>query len=222
MTIDPLNRVAEPAWRIIPCKEYGRIDVAPEDVLGSDGRLNLAPGVLNKYVRADFADDAFRLSALGVSGLIPLTDRIAVRVRPRFPLSGLTHMVTVCGYSPAPLAVLRDYHATDRQEDWLLDVMTEGLLSTIDAISLKGLLRTYVRRAEVGSYPHGRINTTASMLRFAAHGINHKAEYSWFERTADNPPNRCLKSAVVSLHSRYVNAPEGRAPVNASAASPRR
>lgn len=207
MTIAPMDRLTEPDRVVVPCKEYGPIDVSPEDVIGPDGRLLLVRGVLNRYVEADFVDGGLRLSVKGFSGLIPLTDHIAIQVRPRFPLRNLTHMVAVCGYVPTMLSALRDYQATDRWSDWLFDVMADGLLSTLDTISVNGLLRTYQRRTEAGSYPHGRINATMSMLKYASRGVNHKAEYSWFERTVDNAPNRCLKSAVASLHGRYVNAP---------------
>ncbi|MGW5455819.1 McrC family protein [Nocardia sp. NPDC003979] len=208
MTVEPLNHLVEPGWKVITCKEYGPIDIGPEEILGPDGQLSLLPGVLNKYVDAAFVGDGLRLSAKGVSGLIPLADRIAIQVRPRFPVRNLTHMVAVCGYVPTALSALRDYQATDRWNDWLLDVMADGLLAAMDTINLNGLLRTYYQRTETGSYPHGRINATASMLRFAARGVNHRAEYSWFERTADNAPNRCLKSAVASLHGQYANAPQ--------------
>lgn len=207
MTVTPLVRPAEPDREPIPCKEYGLIDVDPSDVLGPDGRLALAPGVLNKYVRADFdKDNQVRLMAKGVTGLIPLTDRLTIQVRPRFPLRNLTHMVSVCGYAPTVLPALREYKSTDQWADWLLDVMADALLAAFDTITLNGLLRTYRRRIETGSYPHGRINTTASMLRYAARAVNHRAEYSWFERTIDNAPNRCLKSAIATLHGRYVRA----------------
>ncbi|WP_055497473.1 McrC family protein [Streptomyces albus] len=207
MTAVPLARLTESNRVVIPCKEYGPIDVAPGDVLGPDGRLTLLPQVLNKYVEADFVGEGLRLSAKGISGLIPLTDRITLQVRPRFPIRNLTRMVAVCGYVPTMLPALRDYQLTDRWSDWLLDVMADALLAALDTVSLNGLLRTYHRRSEAGSYPHGRINTTASTLRYASRGINHKAEFSWFERTADNAPNRCLKSAVALLHARYSRVP---------------
>lgn len=190
----------------IPCKEYGLIPVDPSAVLGPDGRLALVPGVLNKYVRADFKDNELRLSAKGVTGLIPLTDRLTIQVRPRFPLRNLTHMVSVCGYAPTVLSAMREYTSTDQWADWILDVMADALLAAFDVITVNGLLRTYRRRTETGSFPHGRINTTASMLQYASRGINHRAGYSWFERTVDNAPNRCLKSAVAFLHGRYVHA----------------
>ncbi|MFI6686281.1 McrC family protein [Streptomyces sp. NPDC050485] len=211
MTDAPLQRLTAPDRRIIPCREYGPIQVNSRDVLGPDGRLAIAPGVLGRYVRADFKDSELRLAAKGVTGLIPLTDRITIQVQPRFPLQNLTHMVSVCGYSPTALSALREYKATDRWSEWLLDVMADGLLAAMNTISLNGLFRTYHSRTETSSHPHGRINTTATILRYAAQGINHRAQYSWFERTIDNPLNRCLKSAIAFLCAHYVHAPRNRA-----------
>lgn len=192
---------------VIVCKEYGPIKVDPDQVLGSNGRLNLASGVLNKYVKADFVREELRLSAMGITGLIPLTDRITIQVRPRFPLQNLTHMVSVCGHTPTVLAALREYTANDQWNDWLLDVMADGLLAAFDTIRLNGLLRSYRYRTDVSSYPHGRIDTNVTILRYASRGINHRAQHSWFERTIDNSPNRCLKLAIAFLHSRYLHFP---------------
>lgn len=205
MTVSPLPSPLSER-RLVTCREYGQInDVAPHEVLGPEGRLSLAPGVLGHYVKADFKNNQMRLSALGVTGLVPLTDRIALQVTPRFPLRNLTQMVTACGYIPTALNALREYRQTDDWNHWLLDVMADGLLAGLDTIRANGLLRTYVRRTEVSSYPHGRIDMTATMLRLAARGIRHQAQYSWFERTVDNAPNRCLKSAVLTLHTTYVD-----------------
>lgn len=192
---------------LIRCREYGVIEVEPERVMLPDGSLRILAGVLGKYVTADFKDGRLRLRANGVSGLFALTEDITVQVRPRFPLTNLTHMTAVCGHVPTALPALREYRRTDRWQDWMLDVVADALLTALDVIEDHGLLRTYRRRTESSSYPHGRIEMAPTIRRFAARGVNHKAVYSWFERTADNPPNRCLKDAVSQLHSRYSARP---------------
>ena len=199
-----------PDVEIIPCREYGPIEVDTSKILDTEGRLALADGVLGRYVRADFKDQRLRLSAMGVTGLIPLTDHVMIQVRPRFPLQNLTHMVAVCGYTPTILSALRDYSPSDYWADWLLDVLADALLASIDTIRQQGLLRVYVRRSDVSAFPHGRINVTATATRIASRGINHRVDYSWFERTIDNPPNRLLKAAIFRLHARYLYAPRHR------------
>lgn len=192
---------------VVPCKEYGPIEVPMEEIVGPDGRLAIMPGILGHYARADFKANEIRLSALGVTGLVPLTDRMVAQVAPRFPLRNLTHMVNACGYSPTVISALRTYRPTDTWADWVIDVLADGLLTAIETIARNGMLRSYHRRTEVSSYPHGRIDATQTALRIASRGILHRAQYSWFERTVDNPPNRCLKCALNWLHDHYRKMP---------------
>lgn len=193
---------------IISCREYGPIEIEASKILGADGRLALADNAVGRYVRADFKDHRLRLSAMGVTGLIPLTDRVMIQVHPRFPLQNLTHMVTACGYTPTMLSALRDYSPSDYWADWLLDVLADALLASVDIIRQQGLLRIYVQRNDASAFPHGRVNLTATAARIASRGINHRADYSWFERTTDNAPNRLLKAAFLRLHARYLYAPK--------------
>ena len=192
---------------IIRCREYGPIEVDASKVLDAQGRLALADRVLGRYVRADFKEQRLRLSAMGVTGLIPITEHLMIQVRPRFPLQNLTHMVTACGYEPSILSALREYSPSDYWAYWLLDVLADALLASIDTIRQQGFLRVYVRRSDTSSFPHGRINFTATATRISSRGINHRVDHSWFERTIDNAPNRLLKAALLQLHYRYVSAP---------------
>ncbi len=202
MTQSPTAVRSRPS--LISAREYGRIELDPLVLLGSDGKLTLTPGVLGKYVRADFSNNELRLSAMGVTGLLPLNDDLMVQVKPRFPLRNLSRMVSECGYVPTVLSALRHYTVSDTLDDWMLDVMADALLAAFETITLNGLLRTYHRRTETSSYPHGRFDMTGTALLNAAHGTKHTAKYSWFERTVDNEPNRCLKSALTVLHRRYL------------------
>lgn len=195
--------LSSPERRLVQCKEYGEIDVSAEDVLRRDGTLRIPDDVLNHYVTTDFKDGALRVRALGISGIFALTDEISVQVQPRFPLSNLTHMVSVCGYVPTALPAMRTYRPTDRLEDWVLDVITDAFLVAVETIEEFGLLRTYHRRSDGSSYPHGRIEMGATVNMYAARGIDHKAAYSWFEKTADNPPNHCLRAAALHLNGKY-------------------
>lgn len=194
-----------PGRQLVACKEYAEIPVSPADLLGADGTLRLTEGVLNRYVDVDFANGRLRVRARGVSGVFALTDDVSVQVRPRFPLTNLTHMVSVCGYVPTALPAMRTYQATERWEDWMLDVVTDAFLVAAEEIEERGLLRIYRRRVDGSSYPHGRIEVGATINRYASRGIDHKAVHSWFERTADNSVNRCLRAAAVHLHRAHTS-----------------
>lgn len=199
MTAPALHLTAS-SRRLVPCREYGDINVPPHRLIRADGTLRITDEVLKHYVTGDFKDGRFRLRAKGVSGLFALTDDITVQVQSRFPLTNLTHMVSVCGYVPTALPAMREYKLTDDWQDWMLDVVTDSLLVAVGTIEELGLLRTYRRRTDSGSYPHGHIEMSATINRFATRGVNHKAVYSWWEKTPDNPPNRCIKAAIQHLY----------------------
>ncbi|AJQ91710.1 McrC family protein [Propionibacterium freudenreichii] len=204
MTISPVPRLDQPGRIIIPCYEYDEINIDPDEVLGPDGRLNIIDGIQEKYVVIDFKHGHLRLRARGCSGLIPLTERITLQVRPRFPIRNLTHIVNMCGRTPIAIPALRRYEPSDDTGEWLVDVMADALLDAFDIITSNGLLRRYHRTVESGSYLHGHLDATDTMLRFASRGITHHAQFSWFERSIDNPPNRCLKATLLALHQRYA------------------
>ena len=69
-----------PGRQLVACKEYAEIPVSPADLLGADGALRVAEGVLNRYVDVDFADGRLRVRARGVSGVFALTDEVSVQV----------------------------------------------------------------------------------------------------------------------------------------------
>ena len=87
-----------------------------------------------------------------------------------------------------------------------MDIYTDALLDYVDTLLDAGLLRAYERREGEGHFPHGRIDFTRTVQRFAARGVDNKAAYSWFERTVDTPANRCVKAAMEAVHEHLSKA----------------
>lgn len=122
-------------------------------------------------------------------------------MKPRIPIANLTRMVIETGHDVLPLkALLRDYSGRGTADDWAMDIYTDALLDHLDTILDAGLLRAYERREGEGHFPHGRIDFSRTLQRFAARGVDNKAAYSWFERTVDTPANRCIKAAMEAIH----------------------
>lgn len=196
-------RLVAPERHLVVCEEYADIEVMPEEVMAPNGQLRILAEALKHYVTTDFKDGRLRVRSRGVSGLFALTEEITVQVRPRFPLTNLTHMVSVCGYVPTVLASMRPYRTADRWEDWMLDVVSDAFLIAMETVEERGLLRIYERRTGKSSFPHGRIQVGETINNYESRGIVHKVVYSWFEKSADNPANRCLRAAALRLHDQY-------------------
>jgi 5-methylcytosine-specific restriction enzyme subunit McrC len=187
---------------VVDCVEYGHIDI--------DASLWLSEGHETKFnseidgrdiLRANFRKGVLRLQATSYVGVIPLNDHAVVRVKPRVPIANLTRMVIETGHSVLPLATMtREYSGRGTADDWAMDIYTDALLDYVDELLDEGLLRAYERRESEGHFPHGRIDLTRTVQRFAARGVDNKVAYTWFERTVDAPPNQCVKAAMEVIH----------------------
>jgi 5-methylcytosine-specific restriction enzyme subunit McrC len=194
-------------FRVHPVVEHELLDVPLDDLLDGRGRLVVNEDVEAKgYFTVQLARGAVRLQARGFVGLIPLNDRVVIDVRPRVPVRNLGRILRISGHVPRSLGSERRYRTQPEWNESLVDLYAGWLVDRLEVIASEGLLRDYVRREDASSFPRGRIRTDATLTRLRASGVRHKAVSSWFERSADNAPNRCLKYAIWFLAGRLSEA----------------
>lgn len=182
---------------VVDCEEYEHVDIDNSLWISERHAIVLNSEIDGRDVlRANFRRGKLQLQATSYVGVIPLNEQVVLRVRPRVPLANLTRMVIATGHSVLPLRAFREYAGRGTAEDWAMDIYADALLDHIDTILDSGLMRVYQRLEGEGHYPHGRIDVTRTVQRFAARGIPNRASYSWHERTVDVPTNRCLKAAM--------------------------
>ncbi|HWH00271.1 MAG TPA: hypothetical protein VNV66_13320 [Pilimelia sp.] len=157
-------------------------------------------------LRANFRKGALRLQATSYVGVIPLNDRVIVRVKPRVPIANLTRMVVETGHEVLALSAFREYSSRGNADEWVMDVYADALLGYVDELLDSGMMRYYERHEDEGHFPCGRIAFTQTMQRFTARGVRNKAAYSWFERTVDTPANRCIKAAMEAVHAHLTKS----------------
>jgi 5-methylcytosine-specific restriction enzyme subunit McrC len=193
--------------RVVECTEYEHIDVDPVLWFGEGHRAIFNSEIDGKDVlRVNFSGGVLRLQATSFVGVIPINDRLVLRVKPRVPLSNLTRMVIETGHSVLALSAFRDYAGRGTADDWAMDRYTDALLDYVDEVLDAGLLRIYERREDEGHFPHGRIDFAPTIQRFVARGVPNKAAFSWFERTVDTPANRCIKAAMEVVYDHLMKA----------------
>jgi 5-methylcytosine-specific restriction enzyme subunit McrC len=186
---------------IVECAEYDHIDIAAELWLSEGYETKFNSEIDGRDIlRANFRNGILKLQATSYVGVIPLNDRVVVRVKPRVPIANLTRMVIETGHNLLPLSAFREYSGRGTADDWAMDIYADALLEHGDTLLNAGLLRAYERREDEGHFPHGRIDFTRTLQRFAARGVDNKAAYSWYERTVDTPANRCVKAAMEAVH----------------------
>lgn len=187
---------------VVEVAEYGFIDIPSNLWVGDSHKAIFNTEIDNRDIlRPSFVKGALRLQATSYVGVIPINDRVVVRVKPRVPLANLTRMVVDTGHGLTALTALREYSGQGTAGDWVMDLYATALIDYVDGLLLEGIFRTYVRREDEGHFPHGRMEMSRTLQRFAARGIPNKATYSWHERTVDNPINRCVKSAMEVVYA---------------------
>lgn len=190
--------------RVIQRAEQGLVEIELSELQDASGRLRLNPEIESgDYFALSLRHGTISLRARGYIGLIPLSDGVVADVRPRVPVRNLSRVIHVSGEPPTVLTSLRSYATAAEWSDSLLDVYARALGGYVEAIASSGLLREHIQREEDSSFPRGRVRLDGT-ARLQARGITRKAHIAWFERSDDNPPNRCLKYGLWLLARRYI------------------
>lgn len=196
---------------VVECREFAFADVDADLLMSVDGRgFDINQDAERRGAFAlSVKNGEVRLQAGSLVGIIPVNDRLWLRVTPRVPVGNLERLIRTSGHTPIQISGLRRYSAGGEIEDWLYDVYATFLEPAIEELLERGVYRTYRRREAVGSSPRGRIDFARTMSRFAARGIAYRADFSWFERTPDNAPNQLIKLALQVLHRHYSSGLRG-------------
>lgn len=190
--------------RIIPCEEQGPVDIHIRELLDADGELQLNPEIeKGDFFNVSLRKGVISLRARGYIGYVPLTDKVIVHVKSRNRIKDLSRIVELSGEPPTVLSSLRGYTTIAQWNESLLDVYAAALAGYVEQIASRGILREYARREESSSSPKGRI-LIGETLRSRGRGQQRKAHIAWYERRADNEPNRCIKYAIWLLSHRYM------------------
>lgn len=194
--------------KMVTCAEYAPVAIPMEDLLDKQGRLMLNPDIEKRdFFSVSLGRGSLTLRAGGHVGYIPLNHRVVVNVTPRVPVMNLMHIVEFLRLPKTVLSAIRPYTPRGLWTDALVDLYASALVSQIHEIAVQGLLREYRREEEGSSFPRGRVLMAPTLQSYAARGVNHRAHTTWFARSPDNAPNRCLKYALWSIAQQYVHRP---------------
>lgn len=201
-------KVAGSGRRVFVASEYGEVAIPVAEFL-IGGTLSIYPEVLSKRVLGVRVGNAGELVlvARNYIGLIPLSDRIAVRIVPRVPVGNLTRIVRLAGH--VPTAVERYATRYDEAHDPLTgleDALADAFAAAFEEVARRGLLETYHEVGGDTSRLRGRVKLTQTLRRWHAQGQRVKVYSAWFERSADNSANQLLKYVAWAIARRCKNS----------------
>ena len=185
----------------VEAAEFESVSVDPE-LLIRNGRLDTyAWHHKRDYFAVQIGAEAVALQARGYVGVIPINDRLTLEVTPRVRLRNLARLLELSGEQATPLAdVVRTYDTAGAVHPSLAALYAAALRQQIEGIAARGFYRDYVRREETTSFPHGRIDLHRTTGQLRSRGVKHRIAISHFQRSIDNPLNRCLLYAVWRLY----------------------
>lgn len=194
---------------IVHCREFSTKILERDLIVRIDGTLDVYKEIEKSgYLSFEISSEGVKVRAGQFVGLVPINARLAVLVAPRIPLQNLTRIVTQLGLDLRQVQALRHYGESPTLSSWMMDVLTDAFLHSLEGLRDKGIQRQYIQRRETSSFPRGRIRMSDT-ARLAAAGQRHRAAVSWFERTPQSPYNQILKAAVWLCLTEY-SAPERR------------
>jgi 5-methylcytosine-specific restriction enzyme subunit McrC len=170
-----------------------------------DGLIDIIPEVRSReYFDINFRGDRLTITAGKYVGLIPLNDRVLIRVEPKVPIGNLMAMLSAVGGEVVEVAALnRDYRAVPgAPTPQLLAAIASAFASALRDIEVDGLEKRYEPFTEGGAYLKGQIRFNESVQRYWSRGIGYAAVSEFYDLTADVPDNRLLRYAchVLLVH----------------------
>lgn len=181
--------------KIVDAVELQPVDVPIDSIIRVDGSFDIDEGV-RKYFDIDYRprSDRLRLVAGGRIGLIPINDRLAVDVKPKFPISNLVHIISKSGDEISTLDFFnRDYNELPEAPENLFLFFSRSLSKELQKLSTEGVFRDYSQIEANLSSPKGRINFGRTLKKNWSRGNYSHVVVDYFEFAADNPFNRLIK-----------------------------
>lgn len=181
--------------RIEQGEERSEIDIPVSEVIGEGGEVKILPEVA-KYFSIDYKPkkDRLTLVAGGYIGLIPITENLAIEIKPKFPISNLTRIVSIAEDRFNTLEFLsRNYKEVASESPAVFEFMAECLVAELKVLDAEGVLKQYLFCSEESAQIRGRVDINKSVKHLWFHGKFNKVYVSYFGFTADNPFNQLVK-----------------------------
>lgn len=195
-----MNNPAATEASLYPCEEHGEISV-PFSELYADGFLDIYEDVAARGL-IDISHRQGRLvvRATKFIGLIPLSRRVMIHVRPKVAIASVTRMLQRSGVLPAQLSGhTRNYDLRPGELDSPETLYREVFLEAMNHALRTGLLKEY-HQFESDREKRGAPMTSRTVSEFYSRGIRYR---HWFRQTrlsTNNLPNQLLKIAAQRLH----------------------
>ena len=175
-----------------------------------DGDIDIIRDVQSRdYFDITFRGDRLTVTAGKYVGLIPLNDRVFIRVEPKVPIGNLLAVLSAVEGEVVELPMLsRQYRETDAAPPaHLLASIASIFVLALRRIEVGGLQKNYDPFTMGGTLLKGQISFSESVQQYWSRGIGYAAVSTFFDLTADIAQNQLLRYAchVLLVHHRRTD-----------------
>lgn len=127
------------------------------------------------------------------TGLIPLNDRLAIRIVPKTPIRNVLHFILRSDAEPEHLAgFTRSYGLGDEEIGNPESLYARSYITALAEVRRRGALKKYIQRT-TNRELRGRFLLGQTVTRSLSKGLRGRPVFSMTEFTTDNPENRIVK-----------------------------
>lgn len=181
---------------IIDCEEFGAIQIDMHRLI-NDGRLVFDSRISERgYFSVSLSRGQVTFRADRFVGLIPVTDRIAVRVRPRAQISNIVQMIIRSGVAPVAIpdfsrGYLPNFEVGKEPER----IYCEPLIRGVERIHDSGLMKSYVRAVYPPAW-RGRMLVSDTIKRHRARNVRYRSEFDYRTLAHNGVENIALRHSL--------------------------
>lgn len=182
--------------RVLPAQERSSLEIPHEYLFDDQGELKFRPDATDRsLVRVTQGRERMVLQIGGVIGRLPITERLALDISPKFSISNLARLLAFSDQSlDRQVGVDRLYDFTE-WTGYLPELLLRSFASELRAMMQEGSHRNYQRVARE-DIPKPKLNFRRSEQQFWGRGIPTRAVVEGFDFTLDNPANRIIKAGL--------------------------
>lgn len=189
---------------IIECEEFEELSIRVSALLDA-GELKLDDRITSKgYLAAAMKGGQITLRATKFVGTIPLTDKIAVKIKPRASIANLSFMLVRSGVIPSAISgFTRGYMPRFTAAENVEKIYGRSLVDGAKLIARRGYMKEYLRPPNLSPW-RGRLLATDTVRSHAAKGIRYRHEFDHSTLSPSTIENIALKAALVQTKDWFL------------------
>lgn len=183
--------------KVLEVSERSSVEIPISDLLHAGGQLKIRSDLIGRgLVEIRQADHTLKLRVNGIVGRLPVTDDLALDIKPKFSVSNLNRVVYTSRTELQNPFFLHRPYAKISGTDYLPVPLVRSFAKAISMLTSQGIFRSYIRQ-ELQSSPRPKINFMKSDQKYWSRLQPTKAHIEIFDYSQDNLPNQCLKLAAI-------------------------